>query len=97
MLDDLLCGIDAAAQDLAEIPFDPRGAHQLIIKSISANQRPAGPRQERFTQLRAPAHKPNPTEVSEYTQVMKQSTIVVLKTLAWIGCSRRSPCCSIAW
>ena len=31
------------AQDLAKVPFDPRGAHQLIIKSISANQRPRRP------------------------------------------------------
>jgi hypothetical protein len=31
------------AQDLAKVPFDPQGAHQLIIKSISANQRPRRP------------------------------------------------------
>jgi hypothetical protein len=31
------------AQTLAEVPFDPQGAHRLIIKSISANQRPRRP------------------------------------------------------
>ncbi len=31
------------AQGLAKVPFDPRGAHRLIIKSISANQRPRRP------------------------------------------------------
>jgi hypothetical protein len=31
------------AQDLAKVPFDPSGAHRLIIKSISAKQRPRRP------------------------------------------------------
>jgi hypothetical protein len=31
------------AQGLAKVPFDPHGARQLIIKSISANQRPRRP------------------------------------------------------
>jgi len=46
---------EAAAR--AAVPFDPRGEHQLIIKSVSARQRPRRPAEAAAKPARAPRSK----------------------------------------
>jgi hypothetical protein len=54
MLDDpAVAALMHEAVARARVPFDPKGAHRLIIKSVSAKQRPRRPAAKAATKRKA--------------------------------------------